>query len=165
MSYETFKGEILAGQIKPHTDKTRGARVIAQAYTNLVLRHFETLTGAGQYFSAPAMTATLQAGLQGVFTQNLLSETNRVPQFNKWAPYIYSYWAAATIPGPLGIVVVTYTGNWVGPVMPETNDPQLWLRVLSGIIYTHIISLAGTYTNYFTGITSPWSGGLLLTFP
>lgn len=165
MSYSAFKAEILGGLQTQHRDKTKASRVVSMAYTNLVLRHYETLTGAGQYFLASGMTAGLQAGLQAIFLKNLASEHNRISQYNLWAPYIYSYWAGATIPGPLGIAVVTGTGTWSGPPMPENKDPQLWLRVLTGVIASHITSLLGTYTNYYTGYTTPWSGGLLLTFP
>ena len=165
MSYSLFQAEILAGLRSPHSDKTRGAEVIAKAYTNLILRHFETLTGAGQYYSAPTKTAILQSGLQTIFLQNLSAETNRVSQFNKGGPYMKLFWAGAVIPGPLGIVTVTNTGTWKGPVMPENNDPTLWLRVLCGITATHLLSLSGTYLNFYTGATSAWSGGLLLTFP
>ena len=165
MSYQVFKAEVLAGLAKPHSDKLKPAKVLAKAYNNLIQRHFETLTGAGQFSLAAAGTSGLIAGFHAAFTQNYASANKRVNIFQQLAPYIYTYWAAQTAIGPLGIATVTYTGNFSGPIIPESNNPTLWLDVFIGVIATHILTLVGTYTNFVTGATTPWTGALLLTFP
>jgi len=165
MSYNAFKVEVLSGLQTAHGDKIRGSRVMAQAYINLISRHMEIITGGGSVIGMPAGLPALQAGLQTIFLQSWTSQTTMQSQFNMWAPYIYTAWAGQMIVGPTGFVAVLNTGSWAGPPIPQNLDPRLWLDVLIAVITTHIISLSGTYTNYFTGMTTPWSGALLQTFP
>ena len=165
MSYSAFKAEVLSGLQTAHGDKIRGSRVMAQAYINLISRHMELLTGGGSVLGMPVGLPTLQAGLQTIFLQSYTSQTTAQSQYNMWAPYIYTAWAGQAIVGPTGVVAVLNTGVWSGPPIPPNLDPSLWIDVLTAVITTHIISLSGTYTNFFTGITTPWSGALLQTFP
>jgi hypothetical protein len=165
MSYNTFKGEILAGLNKAHKDKTKGSRVIAQAYVNLIMRSFEGMTGGGIFLTMPASLGTLQSGLQQVFLTSLTSQTKRMSQYDMWAPYIYAAWVGQTAVGPIGSATVLYTGNWKGTPIPESGNEQVWLDVLIGIMSTHILTLSGTYLNFYTGLVTPWSGVTLLVLP
>lgn len=164
MSYQVFKAEILAGNVKPHNSKTKPARVIASAYTNLIMRHFETLTGGGQYLTAKAKQPILQASLQKIFTASL-SEQSRKNQLQKWDNAIYTFWKGAVIPGPLGVVTINNTGKWVAPYIPENSDNEIWLKILLGVIATHLKTMTGMYLNFVTGATTSWSSALLVTFP
>tara|TARA_Y100000389_G_C17447490_1_gene512527 strand:- start:1997 stop:2494 length:498 start_codon:yes stop_codon:yes gene_type:complete len=165
MSYLAFKAEVLSGLQTAHTDKQRASRVLSIAYVNLISRHMELLTGGGTVLGMPLQQLPLQAGLQTLFLQSYTSQTTVQSQYNMWAPYIYTAWAGQAIVGPIGAVAILNTGVWSGPPIPPNLDPRLWIDVLTAVITTHIISLSGTYTNFFTGITTPWSGALLQTFP
>lgn len=165
MSYQTFKAEVLAGLTKPHTDKMKPARILATAYHNLILRHIESLTGGGVFLLGTAKLPGLIAGFHAAFTQNLASANKRVNIFQQLAPYIYTYWAGNTALGALGVAIVSGTGSFSGPIIPESNSPTLWLDVFIGVIAIHLKTITGTYTNYVSGATTPWSGVTLLTFP
>lgn len=164
MSYSLFKTEIGALTGMQHVSRLQFAQVVGKAYNGLVERHFETLTGSGKVV---APIARLPALIQGIYsiTESNLAQSNDVNFFSQIAPFIYTYWAGQVMMGPLGIATITSTGIFQGPIVPQNFNIQIWLNVFVGVVAVHILSLIGTYTNYVSGITSPWSGGLLLTTP
>lgn len=162
MSFQLFKAEILGNLQTQHSSKTKTAIVIGTAYNNLVQRMIEPLCGGVMFYTLIPKTPALIAGLQSVFTQNLLTAKKRVNIFQQFAPHIYTYWTGATTVGPLGNVTLTSTGVFNGPFLPETTDPNLWLDVLCAVCSTHIKTLVGIYINSTTGASSPWSGSVLM---
>lgn len=147
-----------------HVSRMQFAQVVGTAYNNLVLRHFETLTGGGIVVAAPVGLPGLIQGIYSITEQNL-HQHNDVNFFDQIAPFIYTYWIGQTMPGSLGIATVTGTGNFSGPIPPKNFDAVIFVNILIGVVATHILTLTGTYLNYYTGATTPWSGGTLLTFP
>lgn len=164
MSYQLFKTEILAKNGVQFNDRMKASKVIGNAYNNLIQRHFEVLSGGGQFSTLSPKTQILIQGIQQVFEQNSMSH-NRVNIWSQFAPHIYSYWTGGVAIGSTGIVTITSTGVFKGPPIPENDNPQIWINVFIGVISVHITTLVGTYTNFVTGITVPWSGALLKTFP
>jgi len=164
MSYSLFKSEIGALTGMQHVSRIQFAQVIGKAYNGLIERSYETLTGSGKVVAPIARLPGLIQGIYGV-TEGNLGHTNQVNFFRQIAPYIYTYWAGQTIIGSLGMIVITSTGLFTGPIIPQNFNIQIWLNVFVGVVATHILTLLGTYTNYVTGLTTPWSGALLLTTP
>lgn len=164
MSYQLFKTEILAKLNKTHTSKTKTAGILATAYTNLILRHFEVLTGGGVFSMSSTKTQPLKMQIQSVFMQNYTSH-NRVNLWSQLSPGIMTFWTGQICMGTTGIVAVTSPGTFMGPPIPESNNPAIWIDMFSYVSAIHLKTLVGTYTNYVTGITVPWSGTLLQTFP
>lgn len=164
MSYQLFKAEILGNLTKPHTSKTKTANVITTAYTNLIMRSFETITGGGQFIQSPLRKLPLQIGIQTVLTLGLLKQ-NRFNFFNEIGPYFKSFWAGQTCLGTTGVIVITSPGIFQGPIIPESSNFTIWLDVFIGVIATHLLTLTGNYTNYYSGVTTPWSGALFMVLP
>lgn len=147
-----------------HVSRIQFAQVVGKAYNGLVERSFETLTGAGKVIAPSAKLPGLISGIYSI-TESNLAQTNQVNFFSQIAPHIYTYWAGAVITGPLGIVNVQGTGVFAGPIVPQNYNIEIWLAIFLGVVATHILTLVGTYINSVTGITTPWSGALLLTTP
>lgn len=165
MSYLLFKAELLANLVPPHQSPTKQARVIANAYTRLVQRHFEILTGGGTARLAQTRTPILQAGLQAVFSANRLYGRVPINIFTQMSPAFYAYWAGQTVIGPLGIATVIFPGLFRGPVVKPGFSYITWVNILCAVLAAHIMTLAGIYTNTYTGITFPWSGVMFLACP
>jgi hypothetical protein len=165
MSYAAFKFEVISQLYPPHSDTVRQAQVIGTAYNNLVLRHFDTLSGGGQYLLGSARLPVLISGLQAIFALNRASGFSAVNIFRQIGPLLKAYWAGATIIGPLGVTVVSSPGNVFGPVIPQTTNYTVFLNIFCGVLYAHMLTLAGTFTSYWFGRTTPWGGALLLSTP
>ena len=164
MSYSLFRTEIGALTGYQHISRMQYSQVISSAYNNLILRCFETLTGGGIVVGASARLPLLYNGILSTCEMNL-HQSNNVNFFNQISPYIYSYWAGQTIPGPLGLVTITGTGSFKGPIIAQNFNIQIFISIFCGVVATHILTLTGQYLNYVTGVVSPWSGALLLTTP
>jgi len=164
MSYSLFKAELFKEVFVQHKDPTKFARAFSTAYNNLITRHFESLTGGGVFVAA---SAGLPGLIQGVQTVMDLNKTSRSPVnfFQLISPYIYTYWIGQTAIGPTGVATVIGTGSFTGAPIPQNSDINIFVDVLIGVISTHLLSLTGTYINAYTGITTPWSGALMFTFP
>lgn len=164
MSYQLLKSELKLKLFKQHDDRRKVARVFSLAYDKFVMRHFDIITGGGKAIATSAKVPALKLGIESVLMKNLLSES-RINFFNDIAPYIQTYWAGQTIIGSTGIVVISNTGVFKGPPIPENNSIDIWLNILQGVISVHMLTMTGTYTNYYTGITLPWSSASLQTTP
>jgi len=165
MSFPLMRQEILSQLVPPHTDPSKQARVIAQAYTNCVLRHFEKMSGGGTAVQAPARTPALLAGLQQIFNTNRQTGFNKLNFWQQLNPLIIQYWTGQIFVGPIGIVAVTFPGILQGPPIPENLDYNLWLNMLSSVLAAHFQSLTGIFTNFFPGISFPWLGVFLSPCP
>lgn len=164
MSFQLFKQEILGRIGKQHESRTKTSKIIADAYVNLIMRHFETISGGGQFMTIQSKKQILARGIQNNFEMNIKSD-RRINVWDQLAPHIYSAWTGNQCIGPTGMVMITGTGVFKGPPIPENDDPKIWLEVFCGVIAVHLTTLIGTYTNFVTGVTIPWSGVLLKTFP
>jgi hypothetical protein len=165
MSYFLFKAELLASLVPPHQSKTKQARVIADAYTDLVLRHFEVMTGGGRAILAPTRTSVLRNGLQSVFDANRKYGARPVNVFTQMAPAFYSYWNGQTVVGPLGYATVTFPGIFKGPTIPGNLNYAAWLNIFCAVLAAHIMTLGGTYRNLFLKRDFEWSGSMFLACP
>lgn len=164
MSYSLFRAQINALTGMQHVSRIQFAQTIAKAYNGLVERSFETLTAGGMVVAPIAGLPGLISGIYSITEQNL-HQAKEVNFFTQIAPFIYQYWAGKTIIGPTGIVTVTTTGNFKGPVIKQNFTFQIWINTFVAVVAVHIMSLQGIYVNNLTGITSPWSGALLITTP
>lgn len=167
MSYTLFKLEMISSLMPPHKSGTLQASTIARAYDNLVMRHFEVLTGAGRVVGSSARIPILQQGFQTVFSINRKSGFSKLNIWTMMSPFIYAYWAGMTGIGPLGNFVVIFPGVFRGPPVKESNNFENWLNMFCAISYSHILSLAGIATLTYgpVPIIVPWSGVLLLACP
>lgn len=164
MSFQLLKTELKLKLGKQHDDRTKLAKALATGYDKLVNRHFDIITGGGKPIATTARVPALQIGIQSVLLKNLTSET-RVNFFNDIAPYIKAYWAGMLIIGGTGQVIISNTGVFKGPPVVENNTIDVWLNILQGVIAVHLVTMTGTYTNYYTGATIPWSSASLKTTP
>lgn len=165
MSYLLFKHELLANLVPAHQSKTKQSRIIADAYTSLVLRHYEVMTGGGRAILAPTRTGILRNGLQSLYDVNRRYGNQKVNIFEQMAPAFYSYWAGMPIIGPLGYANVRYTGLFKGPSIPGNSDYTVWINVFCAVIAAHIMTLGGIYRNYFLKRDFEWSGTMMLACP
>lgn len=164
MSYSLFKTEIMALTGMQHVSRMQFAQVVGNAYNNLVLRCFETLSGGGQFLAAAGGVGALINGIHSITEQNL-QQHNNIDFFNQIAPFIYTYWAGQPCIGPLGVVTVTSPGTFQGPIVPQNFDATIFINIFQGVVATHLLTLQGTYVNSITGVTTPWSGVTLMTTP
>ena len=167
MSYTLFKLEMLSKLVPPHTSPTKQSSTIANAYDNLVNRHFEVLTGAGSVTASSARIPLIQTGLQGIFELNRRAGFNKVNIWDMMAPFIYAYWSGMVGNGPMGMFTVTFPGVFKGPVIPEGTNFETWLNIFCAVAYSHILTLAGIAILNIGPfpITVPWSGVLLIACP
>jgi hypothetical protein len=163
MSWAVLKFQMLAGLNPPHASITQQADVISKSYTNLVSRTFETLTGGGQFIGAAGRTKIARLGMHCVFDVNRRYGFLPVNIFTQITPYFLSYWAGQTCVGPLGQVTILFPGLFLGPPIPPNISPEAFVNIMCGVMSTHMLTMAGIYTNFITGVTIPWSGALLLT--
>lgn len=164
MSYSLFRAQINALTGMQHVSRIQFAQTIANAYNGLVERSFETLTAGGIVVGAVAGLPGLTAGIYSITEKNL-HQTKEVNFFTQIAPFIYQYWVGKTIVGPTGVVTITTTGNFKGPMIKQNFTFQIWITTFVAVVAVHIMSLQGMYVNNTTGLTSPWSGALLITTP
>ncbi len=166
MSHRLFKLECLLSLRPPHLDKYRQAITIARAYNNLVLNHIETMTGGGKFVSGGLRIPLLIAGMQLVFeAQRRAGAYKKINIFKLISPIIRLYWTGQVCVGPTGVVVITSPGVYKGPAIPNNNSVEGFMKMFMAVNRAHLITLTGTYTNYYTGVTTPWSGALLKSLP
>jgi hypothetical protein len=149
-----------------HGDNYRQAITIARAYNNLVLNHIETVSGGGKFVSGGVRIPLLIAGMQLVFeTQRRAGSYKKINIFNLISPVIKLYWMGQICVGPTGTVIVTNSGVFKGPHIPNNKSIDGFMKIFMGVIRTHLLTITGTYTNFYTGLTTPWSGALLKSLP
>lgn len=165
MSYLLFKKELLANLVPAHQSTRKQARIISDAYTRLVLRHYEVMTGGGRALLAPTRTGILRNGLQTVFDTNRKYGTTKVNIFTQMAPAFYSYWSGMPIIGPLGFATVRYTGLFKGPSIPGNTNYSVWINVFCAVLAAHIMTLGGVYRNLYLLREFEWSGSMMLACP
>jgi len=165
MSYQLFKFQVLSNLYPKHSDRVKQARVLAQAYNTLVLNHYEPLTGGGKFLSGTAKVPLLTLQLQQIFDNQRRTGTTKINIFSLMKPAIDAYWTGMTCVGPLGAVIVTSTGNFSGPSIPNHNSDATFMDIFSAVFRVHLLTLSGNYINYVTGATTPWSGATLLSLP
>jgi len=166
MSYRLFKLECLKTLRPPHLNKYKQAITIARAYNNLVINHVETMTGGGKFVSGGLRIPLLIAGMQLVFeAQRRAGSYVKINIFKLISPIIKLYWSGQVCVGPTGVVVITSTGIFKGPAIPNNNNAQGFMQMFMAASRAHILTLTGTYTNYYTGLTTPWTGALLQSLP
>lgn len=164
MSWALFRSQINALTGMQHVSRIQFAQVIGKAYNGLVGRTTEQLTAGGKVIAHDAGLPGLIQGIYSTTEMNL--GQHKMPNFfSQIAPYIYIYWTGKVIIGPTGVVAISNTGRFKGPVIKQNLTFQIWINVFIAVCRVHLLSLKGTYTNNITGITTPWSGGLLLTTP
>lgn len=164
MSFQLFKTELSLKLQKQHTDTTLFARTIATSYNSLISRHFEILSGGGQFIAINAGLPALIGGLTANFLANL-NQHKDVNIFNQMGPLIKAYWTGQVCVGAAGMVTITNPGTFKGPVIPQNNNLQIFISTLLGVVSAHLMTLQGIYTNFYTGATSQWSGLFLKTIP
>lgn len=164
MSYQLFRSELNALTGLQHVSRIQFAQIVGNAYNNLVMNHQETLTAGGKVVGAPARLPALISGIHSI-TESNLYQHKTVNFFSQIAPFIYSYWAGQIIPGPTGIVTLANVGQFRGPIIKQNLNFQIWISTFAAVCFTHIQTLAGTYLNTVTGLTTPWAGALLITTP
>lgn len=162
MSYKLFKAEVMASLIPRHLNKFKQAITMARAYNNLVLNHVETISGGGRFVAGGLKIPLMIAGMQLVFeAQRRASSYAKINIFTLLAPVIKLYWMGQVCVGPTGTVIVTTTGVFKGPKIPNNSSTDGFMKLFMGVSRAHILTLSGTYTNFYTGVTTPWSGALL----
>lgn len=164
MSYSLFRMELLSKLKKQHDSRTKFASTLAKAYDKFANRHFEVLSGGGRLIATQARVPILQAGIQLIMEKNLLSRS-RVNLINDLEPYIKAYWSGMLIIGGAGQVIITNAGFLKGPPIIENNNLEIMIAILIGCLSIHMLTMTGTYVNYYTGVTTPWSSVLLRTIP
>jgi hypothetical protein len=164
MSFQLFKTELKAKLGIQHSDRAKLARVLALGYDKLANRHFDIITGGGKLIASSVRVPALQIGIQTVLERNLASST-RINFFNDISPFIKSYWAGMLIIGGTGQVIISNTGVFKGPPVVENNSIDIWLNIFQGVASIHLLTMTGTYTNYYTGVTVPWSSASLKSIP
>lgn len=166
MSYRLFKAECMKSLRPAHSNKYKQAITIARAYNNLVLNHIETVSGGGKFISGGLRIPLLIAGMQLVFeTQRRAGSYKKINIFNLIGPVIRLYWMGQVCIGPTGTVIVTNPGVFKGPHIPNNKSIDGFMKIFMGVIRTHLITISGSYTNFYTGLTTPWSGALLKSLP
>lgn len=166
MSYRLFKAECMKSLRPAHLNKYKQAITIARAYNNLVLNHIETMSGGGKFVAGGIKIPLLIAGMQLVFeAQRRAGAYYKINIFKLIGPVIKLYWAGQVCVGPTGTVIVTTTGVFKGPHIRNTKSIDGFMKIFMGVMRTHILTLTGTYTNFYTGLTTPWSGALLKSLP
>jgi hypothetical protein len=166
MSYKLFKAECMATLYPPHSNKFKQAITMSRAYNNLVLNHVESVSGGGRFVSGALKIPLLIAGMQLVFeAQRRAGSYKKINIFNLLGPVIKLYWTGQVCVGPTGTVIVTNTGVFKGPPIPNNKSVDGFMKIFMGVIRTHILTLTGTYTNFYTGLTTPWTGALLQSLP
>lgn len=164
MSWALFRSEINALTGMQHVSRIQFAQVIGKAYNGLVGRTTEQLTAGGRVIAYQAGLPSLIRGIYSTTEMNL-GQHKMVNFFTQISPYIYSYWAGKTIIGPTGIVSIQNVGRFKGPIIKQNLTFQIWINIFIAVCRVHLLTLSGTYTNNVTGLTTPWSGALLLTTP
>lgn len=165
MSYRLFKAECMKSLRPAHSNRFKQAITMARAYNNLVLNHLETMSGGGVFLSGGLRIPLLIAGLQLIFETQRHTGRTKINIFTLMAPVIQSYWIGQVCVGPAGTVIVTSPGVFKGPRIPNNTSIDGFMKIFMGVIRTHILTLSGTYTNFYTGATTPWSGALLKSLP
>jgi hypothetical protein len=164
MSFSLFRSQIQALTGRQHVSRLQFAETISKAYNGLVERSIETVTAGGKVIAPAVGLPGLIGGIYGITEANL-HQHNPINFFNQIAPYFYLYWTAKQIVGPTGVVIVTSTGSYKGPKLPQNFDFNIWVTVFCAVCTVHMTTLIGTYTNNVTGVTTPWAGGLLMHLP
>lgn len=164
MSFSLFKSQISALTGRQHVSRIQFAETIAKAYNGLVTRAFETVTGGGKVVAPITGLPGLIAGIYSITEQNL-HQHNEVNFFSQIAPYFKMYWVGKQIIGPTGFVVINNTGQYKGPMIKQHFNFEIWVNIFVACCATHIMTLSGTYTTYAWGVTTPWSGALLVSLP
>ena len=165
MSWQLFKSEagVLTGI--PHVSEFQYAQTMATAYNNLVLRHFDSLTGMGVVINSTPKVPALLQGLLSVCQMNL-SHQSQVNWLQQIAPHIITFWTGAIIIGPLGQVTVTSPGTWSAIPFVQNTNFNILLTTFEATARLHLMTLTGIYVSTVVpGVTTPWSGALLQTFP
>jgi hypothetical protein len=166
MSYKLFKAECMKSLRPTHFDKYRQAITIARAYNNLIVNHIETVSGGGKFITGGLRIPLLIVGMQLVFeTQRRAGAYAKINIFSLISPIIKLYWFGQVCVGPTGTVIVTNTGVFKGPRIPNNRSVDGFMKIFMGVIRTHLLTITGTYTNFYTGLTTPWSGALLRSLP
>lgn len=165
MSYKLFKYEVLSSLYPKHTDRFRQAITLARAYNNLVLQHYEPLTGGGKFIAGTIKVPLIAANFQAIFEAQRKTGFNKINIFKLLKPSIDFYWSGMVCIGSLGIVTVTSPGVFKGPAIPNNTDTEGFMDIFSAVIRAHLLTISGTYVNYYTGATTPWSGATLLSLP
>ncbi len=166
MSYKLFKAECMSTLFPPHTNKFIQAITMSRAYNNLILNHVESLSGGGRFVAGGIKIPLLIAGMQLVFeAQRRAGAYAPINIFSLISPVIKLYWLGQVCVGPTGTVVVTNTGVFKGPKIPNNKSRDGFMKIFQGVVRTHILTLSGTYTNFYTGLTTPWSGAVLQSLP
>lgn len=164
MSYQLLKAELNLNLKVQHTDQTKFARTIANAYNSFISRHYEIMSAGGQFVAISAGLPVLTAGLVAKFSANL-AQHNDVNLFDQMEPLIKAYWTGQICIGSAGMVTITNAGIFKGPIIPQNMDLQVFISTFIGVVSAHLLTLQGQYVNFYTGVTSPWSGALLKTIP
>lgn len=148
-----------------HVSRVQYSQIMASAYHESVLRHFDTLTAGGTVINtAPKLPALVQ-GFLSVCEMNM-GQHQGVNWLSQIGTYIITYWTGAMIIGPTGTVTVASPGSWIGPPVVQNLDFNIILYTFEAAARIHIMSLTGIYvSSVVPGVTSPWSGALLQTFP
>lgn len=166
MSYKLFKAECMLSLRPAHSNKYIQAITISRAYNNLVLNHIETMSGGGKFVTGGLRIPLLIAGMQLVFeAQRRAGSYKKINIFKLIAPVIKLYWVGQVCVGPTGTVIVSNTGVFKGPHIRNNKSIDGFMKIFMGVIRTHLITISGTYTNFYTGLTTPWSGALLKSLP
>jgi hypothetical protein len=165
MSYNLFAVDVLSSIVPQHTSTNKQSRIVAQAYTRLVQRHFEVMTGGGRAITAPSRIPVLQAGLQAVFSANRRWGNVPLNIFSQMAPAFRAYWTGQIITGPLGNVTITFPGVFRGPALKTVVSLESWLNVFCAVAAAHIMTLLGVYIPNILPVPMPWSGVMMLACP
>lgn len=165
MSFQLFKYQVLSKLYPQHLDRFKQAITLALAYNTLVLNHYEPLTGGGKFVTGGLKVPVVIANLQLIFEAQRRSGFNKINFFKLMKPSIDFYWTGMVCVGPLGVVTVTSPGVFKGPSIPENTSIEGFVDIFASVMRVHLTTLTGTYLNYYTGVTSPWSGATLLSLP
>lgn len=165
MSYKLFKAECMSSLSPKHNNLFKPAITISRAYNNLVLNHLEPMTGGGKFLTGGFRIPLLIAGLQLVFEAQRRNGWVPVNMFTLMSPIFKLYWQGNVAAGPTGVVIITNPGIFKGPKVPPNTSVDGFMKIFMGVLRVHIKTLSGTYTNFYTGVTTPWSGAMLRSLP
>ncbi len=163
MSWQLWETEMGALTGKQHVSREQYSQVIASAYHNCILRHFDSMTAGGKAIGMGGKLQPLYEGILNMCNANIGSH-NQVNFVQQLQPLIMQYWAGGVIAGPTGVVTVLSPGTFISPMVSPNLDFKIILKVYGGCFRTHLATLTGTYvSSVVPGLVTPWSGGFLQT--
>jgi hypothetical protein len=165
MSWSLFRSKCAVLTGPQHVSREKFSDVIASAYHQSILLHFDSMTGGGKVVNAAPKLPILYNSILAICNQNW-GQHNDVNLLEQIGDPIKQYWVGLIISGPTGTVPVSNTGSWVGPKVVQNLNFNIILNAMIMSFKIHLMTLTGTYTSSVVpGVSTPWSGGSFTPLP